>query len=526
MRNGFYVVCFVLTLNCQDQRRISAHLKQKLLTLEDELGQYHRQCEEQTGRESGLKKQLTQKDSALAKARQKIQTFESLNKDLDQAVADLQLDLAGTKSREEAHQGRLLALKQELSEKDSALRELRRKAEACQERKKQAEAEAKQARETVKSLEEAETRKVAELEEELLLSQRACEGLQGRKADLEEQVKSLEQECSAIQEISSAKKNDMEVSLKQQISQLEDELATVKLAHNSDQLAIAALQQQVIELEREFGMRQEELDAHSVSEAALQARAADLEKDLCKTKEQLEEAFGEQSVLKHALERQSGIEVELHSKASCLKAALDEAEERHRSDTSHNLALEREVAQLETELSSLRMSVKTLEDKSSAEDESHQMQLAEGLLLQNKLQEASAQLAQATMTEEMQQELISRLQGTLSSSEVDLSQSRTDLAAQEAVKSRLQEDLVQLQADASQSQKLVKDLRSQLGKSEDELSVANTAFQTLQSMETELRNQLGLRDNLISESRSELKVQEQLGQTIMSVVADSRAGAQ
>ena len=111
------------------------------------MGQSHRQCEEQTGRESSLKKQLSQKEAALAKARQKIQTFESLNKDLDQAVADLQLDLAGTKSREENHQSRMLALKQELSERDSALRDLRRKSEALQERKQRAEAETKQARE-------------------------------------------------------------------------------------------------------------------------------------------------------------------------------------------------------------------------------------------------------------------------------------------------------------------------------------------------------------------------------------------
>eukprot|EP00438_Fugacium_kawagutii_P021111 Skav213901 [mRNA] locus=scaffold1439:75331:87799:- [translate_table: standard] len=473
-----------------DQKRLSAHLKQKLLTLEEELGQSHRQNEEQAGRESSLKKQVSQKDAALAKARQKIQTFESLNKDLDQAVADLQLDLAGTKSREEAHHSRMLALKQELSERDSALRDLRRKADAEVTRQKvrteRAEADAKQAR------------------EELLASQQAREALQGNQADLEKQVtvalSGLKQECTKIETISSAK-NEMEASFRQQVSQLEDELATVKIAHNSDQLAIAALQQQVVELEREFQIRQEELDGRIASEAALQG-------DLRKMKEQLDEASSEQSALQQALERQSGIEVELHSKASSLKAALDEAEERHRSDSSQNLALEREVAQLETEISSLRMSMKTLEDKTAAQDESHQLQIAEGLLLQNKLQEASAQLAQATMTEEMQQELISRLQGTLSTSEVDLSQSRTDLAAQEALKSRLQEDLVQLQEDATQGQKLIKELRSQLMKSEDELSVANTAFQTLQSMEGELRKQLGQRDQSIAETRNELKLQE------------------
>ena len=85
--------------------------------MEEELAESHRSSEETAGRESGLKKQLTQKEAALGKARQKIQAFESLNKDLDQAVADLQLDLAGTKSREEAHQNRLLALKQDSLEK-------------------------------------------------------------------------------------------------------------------------------------------------------------------------------------------------------------------------------------------------------------------------------------------------------------------------------------------------------------------------------------------------------------------------
>ncbi|CAJ1332124.1 unnamed protein product, partial [Effrenium voratum] len=97
----------------EDQRRLTAHLKQKMMTLEGELAATRRQFEEQASREIGLKKQIAQKDTVLSKAKHKIQSSESLNKDLDQAVADLQLDLSRTKSREEASQMKMAALKQE-----------------------------------------------------------------------------------------------------------------------------------------------------------------------------------------------------------------------------------------------------------------------------------------------------------------------------------------------------------------------------------------------------------------------------
>ena len=394
------------------------------------------------------------------------------------------------------------------------------------ERKQRAEAEAKEAREMVKSLqgaiEGAEAEKIAGLQEELMMSQQVCEGLQGRKADLEEKVRTLEKETTKLQEVS-AEKDGMEVSFRQQINQLEDELANVKLAHNSDQLAIAALQQQVVELEKEVGNRQKSFESKEASEAELQVLSADLEKQLLTSKAQLDEALSEQLALQRALERQSGIEVDLRTEAGNLKSALEEAVERHRKDEealagsqSQVVALERDAAESEAEISSLRAScaelerqVKVLEDMSAAQDESQQRQLAEEILLQSKLQEVSAQLASATMAEEMQQELISRLQGTLSTSEIDLSQSRTHLAAQEAVKLRLQENLEHLRVETTQNQKVIRELRSQLNKSEDELSVANTAYQTLQSMEAELRSEIAQQDRCLSESRGELKVQEQ-----------------
>lgn len=469
----------------EDQRRLSVHLKQKLLTLEEELAQSQRSSDDQAGRESALKKQLAQKEAALAKARQKTQTFESLNKDLDQAVADLQLDLAGTKSREETHQSRLLALKQELAEKDNSLRELKRKVEGAQERKSKAEAEAKQMRDAMKSLEGAETARLVQLEAQLLASQANCEAVQGEKVDLEEEVRILQQECGKISDLS-AEKDGMEASFRDQIARLQDELAEVKLAHNSDQLAIAALQQQVVVLEREVGRRQEDLECHEASEAELQTLSTDLETQLKTVKERSLEMSTEHAALQQALERQSDIEVELHSKVGTLKVLLEEAEAQ---SALHYEAMEQ-----------------AFEEKGK--------QLAEDLLLQSELQEAGAQLAMATTNQNMQQELIARLQTSLSASTAEMSQSRSDFAAQEAVKARISEESQLLQSEAQKNVKLIQSLRAQLSKSEDELTVANTAFQTLQTVEAELRGQLQKQESSISESSGQLKVQERLSRSL------------
>ena len=67
-----------------------------------------------------------------------------------------------------------------------------------------------------------------------------------------------------------------------------------------------------------------------------------------------------------------------------------------------------------------------------------------------------------------------------------------------------------LRADCGQREKLASELRLQLTSSEDELSVVNTSYRTLEHMEAQLRSQLGEREDLVSQSKSEVKMQETL----------------
>ena len=88
-----------------------------------------------------LQSELRERDAAMSATARQMEMCEALNRELDQAVADLQVDLAASKNREEAHQATLSSLNRELQTREGAVQEWKAQAQQWQIRASQLEAE-------------------------------------------------------------------------------------------------------------------------------------------------------------------------------------------------------------------------------------------------------------------------------------------------------------------------------------------------------------------------------------------------
>ena len=519
----------------KDQYRLTAHLQQKLTSLEDELAAAHRlsqssQLEMGCAEDSQLaeaeaealelrvqlQSELKERDEAISAATRQMEMCEALNKELDQAVADLQIDLAACKQKEEGHDATVESLQQEVRSKDEAVQEWKAHAQQWQVRASQLETE------------------------------------------LDAQVRTLGDSVRQVTDSAA------------QIANLERELRSSKESAERSQVALASLQQQVLELEAEAGSRNAERELQDLATAELHSRAASLEEELCaeqdrcqalacrvettgnelsQTREDLATAKAESVedraqlanaadhgdrlreehlALQKAVEHQHGLEADAHAEATSLKVALEAATEKNMLLETTTQIMQQEVDALEAETASARAragedqlhitklqhALETLEEEVVTGKKLQEAQLGTHADLHRAMVQTEDQLARALRSDEMQQELTAKLRTSLGASEVSLSQYRASLEAAEAMESQLRKQLDTLRTESKEQKKTATDLNIKLAQSEEERNASDTAFETLRSIEGDLRGQLAQEAEQLSEVRSALQVQQHPGSNV------------
>ena len=457
-------------LSLKDQHRLTAHLQQKLASLEDELAAAHAahqsimidqssQSEEAVEtyadmvevREQ-LRGELREREVAILAATRQMEMCESLNNELDQAVADLQTDLTACKQKEEAHQATV-------ESRDAAVEEWKAQAQQWQVR-------------------------ASQLEEEL-----------------DAQVKALQDSVCQVTDSTT------------QIAKLESQLSSFKQTDESSQVVITSLQQEVSELQ-----------------AIKKREAAALQQELAVAKKDGERLQEEQLALQQAVEHQTGLEADAHAEAAGFKDALEAAAEKNMLLESTTQLMQQELDTLENETASakgkagedqqyiakLQQQLEVLEDEIVSSKKLQEAQLGSHADLHRALLQTEDQLARSLLNDEMQQELTAKLRSSLNSSEVNLSEYRSNLEAQEAMESQLRKHVENFRSESKEQKKIATDLRLQLAESEDERNASDTAYQTLQSIETELRGKLSEEGEQLSELHAAFQVQQHPGSKVIA----------
>ncbi|CAE7223938.1 invs, partial [Symbiodinium sp. CCMP2592] len=470
----------------EDQHRLTTHLQQKLASLEDELAAAHAAHASQSNsmlmidqssqseeavetyadmvevREQ-LRGELREREAAILAATRQVEMCESLNNELDQAVADLQTDLTACKQKEEAHQA--------IAEsRDAAVEEWKAQAQQWQVRASQLEEELDA---QVKALQKSvcqvtdSTTQITKLESQLSSFKQTAESSQVV-------IASLKQEASELQAVRAR-----EVQIKSKTEALEQELAVAKSESHSLREEHLALQQAV---EHHTGL---EADAHA-------------------------EAAG----FKHALEAAAEKNMLLESTTQLMQQEVDALENETASAKGRAGEDQQYIAKLQQQL-------EVLEDEIVSSKKLQEAQLGTHADLHRALLQTEDQLARSLRNDEMQQELTAKLRSSLNSSEVNLSEYRSNLEAQEAMESQLRKHVDSFRSESKEQKKIATDLRLRLAESEDERNASDTAYQTLQSIETELRGQLSEEREQLSELCGALQVQQSVNAQLEQSLATS-----
>ncbi|CAE7501080.1 invs [Symbiodinium sp. KB8] len=459
----------------EDQHRLTAHLQQKLASLEDELAAAHAahqsimidqssQSEEAVEtyadmvevREQ-LRGELREREVAILAATRQMEMCESLNNELDQAVADLQTDLTACKQKEEAHQATV-------ESRDAAVEEWKAQAQQWQVR-------------------------ASQLEEEL-----------------DAQVKALQDSVCQVTDSTT------------QIAKLESQLSSFKQTDESSQVVITSLQQEVSELQaikkREAAALQQELAVAKKDGERLQEEQLALQQAVEHQTGLEADAHAEAAGFKDALEAAAEKNMLLESTTQLMQQELDTLENETASAKGKAGEDQQYIAKLQQQL-------EVLEDEIVSSKKLQEAQLGSHADLHRALLQTEDQLARSLLNDEMQQELTAKLRSSLNSSEVNLSEYRSNLEAQEAMESQLRKHVENFRSESKEQKKIATDLRLQLAESEDERNASDTAYQTLQSIETELRGKLSEEGEQLSELHAAFQVQQSVNAQLEQSLATS-----